>query len=282
MVFKKTIAVLVSILIMVIGLTSCSLKHESVEESNLRILEEKYGKEFVIKECFGPCDCIAYPADDPELIFYSGYTAAGGGYDLYQNEIVARRYKMLAEEKLNELGFKYKYYIDVDAYFFNEETQDDEILDYLLISNESDLDITPSNYTYILNYTLFISAESLEMTDIEIYNLATQLFNIYSMGRYGHIWLYIVTNEEYEMTLNHYSNYTEISPWGVTDFYHKIEDDFWDNNHDSNSEHDSYDARFISFHKLYNDDCENKEYKITTFEEFEQKMQEVRSNGLYK
>lgn len=284
MILKKVIAVLISVLIMALGLTSCSLKHESVEESNLRILEEKYGKEFKIKECFGPSDCIAYPVDDPDLIFYSGYTAAGGGYDLYKNEIIARKYKQVAEKKFNDLDFKYKYYVDVDANFFNEETQKVEIMEFNSVCNDLNFDNLPSKYTYNLKYTIFFSEEALEMTDIEIFNLVTQLFDINNTNEYGDIRLYFVTNEEYKMTLNHYSDYTEIEHWGVTDFYNKLQDDYWNNNDDSLfvREFPEGRANCILRRRFYYSDIEDYIKKITTFEEFEEKMQEVRNNGLYK
>ena len=255
---------------MAMSLSSCG--HESLEEVNCLILKEKYGKEFKIKECFGPKDCIAYPVDDPGLIFYSGYTTHESGYDGYECALAGRELKKAAEEKLKKIGFTYRYYLDLSV----GEITDPSWMEKRQKNNK------PEKYkNYISTYTWFISCDIFELSDKEIYDYATEIVSMDNDYKGCFVRLFFVTDEEYKATLEHYSNYTDFNPWGINDFYNLIEKDFVAGTSRGMREifvEKPYEQKEGKFIKIEN---YNEDY-YPPFEEFEKMMQEVRSNELYR
>lgn len=209
-----------------------------------RRLEDEYGEKFKIKTVLNKKDAVAYPVNNPQLLFETHYNVKhkGGGFNCYLEEIVAQQFKELVEEKMAD--FKYKYYIDVDVYWT------DKLGRVGTAVTIEDFDELTDSKPY---YDIYLSSEALNYSDEELYQLIESIASIHSC----YIEVCFVTDTYYDKIVEHYSIYPKLSSG---DFYRKVEE---------------------KFGGIGNITLENGKLK-KDLDEFIERMQEVRNNELYR
>ncbi len=198
----RIIFLAVTLIVSTLLLSGCLYTKEDITEYTKERLEEEYGEKFEIKTVIDRYSTISYPADNPDMLFYTTYVKSNGnGYDCYVQEIVSQQFKELALSKLKTMPFDY--YLDVD-------------LSYLETEKISDCEITIEEYNRLVEgktyprYSVYFSCEALNMPDEQMYNLINSIAEIKEQQECN-VTFYFLTNVDLNLIKENFSTYPYVS-----------------------------------------------------------------------
>lgn len=245
--FLKRLVAGMLIVSCICGLAGCTVytKNDLVNYTKKR-LEEEYGEKFEIKTVIDGSNTIAYPVNNPELLFETSYVIRNGnGRNEYLEEIVAQQLKELIEEKLAD--FKYKYYVDVDVPWTKALVTADKnitIEEYAKLSGQ-----TP-------RYDIFLSSKVLDCKDESLHNLSKEIASAQTFTQECYIYIYFLTDEYFNKVIDNFSTYPSTTP----------------------SLHRELESEFGSVALMSINNGELRE----NFDKFNEKIKEIRENELYR
>ncbi len=215
------------------------------------------------------------------MIFHSSYTTRETGHDCYEEELILKKCKELANEKLSEFGKNYRFLVDADGAF--EENENGQFASDILRK-----DCIPEESVFSYSYDFFIESKALELSDEELYEVILKLADVDKSNKPYSIAVYFVTNGELNELTDWFNNYPELDFFEKPKMYRKLQDNYF-NNTDSSFERSDHGREIYLFNKNFEflnsefrDRLKDDEEYYPPLEEFEARMQEVRNNGLYR
>ncbi len=263
---RKICLLMMMLLALVFSLNGCKkvyTKKDMIEYAE-QTLEDKYGEEFQVRGDVFNVRGTAFlvnvsPVNNPDIIFEAGYNVAGSeaSHDLYIEALVASQYKGLVEAHLENISSDY--YLRVEISWDKRENP----ITNTDITIEEFNNLTDKKYQNP-HYTLYFSRDILQQSDTYIYNILVSIIETEEPENPS-LSVFILREEDLELVKTELSERYELD--GSTMSYLYAE--YTGKVADKERGHVLFIGGTVQEEKL-------------SYEEFEEKMEEIREDAKRK